>query len=118
MPKFPKPLGAAVRRSRKQMRLSQDKLAESVGCNKRTILMIENFGKYAVNPKFSTVYSLVEFLHIDPCEIFSSERNAESSAVRKLLLLVSQCSEEEADCMIDVVQAALKAYRKGQESCI
>ena len=118
MPEFSRPLGEAVKRNRKRMKLSQDKLAESVGCNKRTILMIENYGKYAVNPKFSTVHSLVEFLHIDPCELFSSERNAESPAVRKLLLLVSQCSEEEAESMIEILQAALKVYRKGRESCI
>ena len=118
MPEFSKSLGNAVRRNRKRMGLSQEKVAESIGCSKRTILMIENHRKYAVNPKMETVYSLVRLLNIDAREIFNPETNRESTAGAQLRLLIGQCNEAEAESLLEIVRATLKVFRKGTESQI
>ena len=59
-------LGNAVRRARKQMKLSQEKLAELIGVDYKTINFIEN---HKGNPTFEVVYKLIRILKLDAREI-------------------------------------------------
>lgn len=63
-------LADAIRKSRTELGLSQEKLAEILGFDSRTILNIEN-GRG--NPKFEKLYPLVRHLNISADRIFYPE---------------------------------------------
>ena len=54
-------LGNAVRRARKQMKISQEKLAELIGVDYKTINSIEN---HKGNPTFEVIYKLIQTLKL------------------------------------------------------
>ena len=69
-------LADAIRKSRTELGLSQEKLAEILGFDSRTILNIEN-GRG--NPKFEKLYPLVRHLNISADRIFYPEKALKKS---------------------------------------
>lgn len=63
-----KNLGKVVRIARKRKQITQDRLAEKVGVQPRTILEIEN-GRG--NPRFENLFMMVRLLDIAPNDIFN-----------------------------------------------
>ena len=108
MPEYSKPLGDVVRSARKRLDLTQNEVSDSIDVDARTIINIEN---YKGNPKLEVLYPLIRALKIDAREIFYPEMQRESPALRRLRLLVEDCSEEEAATVIPVLQSVVSALR-------
>lgn len=58
------------------------------------------------------LYALIRFLKIDSQEIFYPDLINNSPSVNRLKLLLSDCTEDEADVLIPVVLAVLSGLRK------
>ena len=108
MPEYSRPLGDAIKRARGKMNLTQSEVAEAADVDVRTVLNIEN---YKGNPKMEVLFPLVRALKIDAREIFNPEMRRESPGLRQLRLLIEDCSEEEAETIIPIFQAVLRALR-------
>lgn len=102
-------LADAVRESRIELGLSQEKLAEILGIDTRTILNIEA-GRG--NPKFEKLYPLITYLKIPADKIFYPNSNTPQPSLQKLITLLSDCTEQEADALFPAVRYLLKLLRK------
>lgn len=105
---FSYPLADAVLKAREVLKLTQSDVAGRINIDPRTILNIEN---RRGNPKLEVLYPLVRALHIDPCEIFYPELAKENPQLRKLQMLIADCSEKEAQALISVIQTVLSVMR-------
>lgn len=108
MKEYSRFLGDAVKRARGALGLTQREVADKMNKDVRTVLNIEN---YKGNPKLEVLYPLVRALNMDPREFFYPNIQQKSPALRKLRLLVEDCSEEEAAAMIPIFQSVLHALR-------
>ena len=105
---YSRSLGVAVKKSRKQMGLTQVKLAELIGVESRTIINIEGCEG---NPLLENLYPLIRTLKIDPWDVFYPELKQRDAAFRQLQLLLIGCSEEEIEKLLPICQAALSALK-------
>lgn len=108
MKEYSRSLGDAVKRARGASGLTQREVADRINKDVRTVLNIEN---YKGNPKLEVLYPLVRAMNIDPQEVFYPNMQKDSPVLRKLRLLVDDCSEEEAAVLIPVLQSVLRAIR-------
>lgn len=106
---FSRPLADAVRNARVKMNLTQEKVAELVDTNTKTISSIENKRS---NTRMETLYPLIRLLRIDANEIFYSEMNKDSSAKHQLRALIDDCSDEEAAALLTTSEVILKVFRE------
>lgn len=102
-------LAAAVREARTELGLSQEKLAEILNIDSRTILNIEA-GRG--NPKFEKLYPLITYLKIPAGKIFDPDYANDSPNLQRLLSLQKDCSEQEAADLIPMVRYMLDLLRK------
>ena len=102
-------LAAAVRDARTELGLSQEKLAEILNIDSRTILNIEA-GRG--NPKFEKLYPLITYLKIPASKIFDPDYNDEAPNLQKLLALQKDCTEQEAADLLPMVRYLLELLRK------
>ena len=105
-------LATAVREARTELGLSQEKLAEILNLDQRTILNIEA-GRG--NPKFEKLYPLVTYLKIPADRIFYPDSNIKMPNLQKLRTLISDCTEQEAHDMLPMVRYLLDLMRKHDE---
>ena len=108
MHEYSRPLGDAIKRARGKLGLTQSEVADKADIDVRTVLNIEN---YKGNPKMEVLYPLVRALEIDAREIFNPEMQRETVALRKLRLLIEECTEEEAADIIPIFKSVLTALR-------
>ncbi|MCX4269354.1 MAG: helix-turn-helix transcriptional regulator [Lachnospiraceae bacterium] len=102
-------LADAVRTARTELGLSQEKLAENLGLDTRTILNIEaGHG----NPKFEVLYPLITYLKIPADTIFYSGTEAEQPNLQKLLATLKDCTELEANKLLPLIRYLLDLLRK------
>lgn len=106
---FSRPLADAVKNARVKMDLTQEKLAELIDTNTKTINSIENKRS---NTRMETLYPLIRLLRIDANEIFYSEMIKDSSAKHQLRVLIDDCSDEEAAALLTTSEAILKVLRE------
>jgi DNA-binding XRE family transcriptional regulator len=99
----------SLKRAREKQHLTQEQAAEKTGLYKKTILNIENVKEV---PKLDTSAEIIRALHIDPMEIFYPESLQQSRASQHLRMLISQCSEEEAEQIMTVLPQLLAIIRK------
>ena len=102
---FSRPLGDAVKSTRYQRGLTQNQVAE---IDVRTVMNIEN---YKANPQMHVLYPLLRALRIDARAVFNPELQREAPALQQLRLLIEECSEQEAETLIPVVESVLSALR-------
>lgn len=102
-------LANAVREARTELGLSQEKLAEILNLDQRTILNIEA-GRG--NPKFEKLYPLITYLKIPADKIFYPETASSSPSLQKLLAELNGCSEEEAADLLPIIRYLLALIRK------
>ena len=102
-------LAAAVRDARTGLGLSQEKLAEILNIDSRTIRGIEA-GRG--NPKFEKLYPLVTYLKIPADKIFDPAYKEETPNLQKLLALQKDCTEQEAVDLIPMIRYLLGLLRK------
>lgn len=107
-PDYAVALGKVVREARTNINMSQDELANTIQVANRTILNIEN-GRG--NPKLDTLYSLLRTLKIDSRLVFNPEMINESPELYHLRILLEDCTDEEIQTMIPVIESVLKALR-------
>lgn len=102
-------LGVTVREYRTDMGLSQEKLAEILNLDQRTILNIEA-GRG--NPKFEVLYPLITYLKIPADRIFYPTTKDSTPELQKLLALFNNCTEQEASALLPMVRYMLELLRK------
>lgn len=102
-------LASAVREARTELGLSQEKLAEILNLDQRTILNIEA-GRG--NPKFEKLYPLITYLKIPADKIFYPDNQEQSPTLQKLITLLNDCTEEEAAALLPMVRYMLNLLRK------
>ena len=113
MQEFSQPLGDAVKKARGELGLTQNQVADQIDVDVRTVMNIEN---YKGNPKMEILFPLIRALKIDSREIFHPEIRLDNQALRKLHLLIEQCSEDEAAALIPIIESILSALRTGRPS--
>lgn len=101
---YTRSLGDAVKCTRGKLGLTQSEVAERADIDVRTLINIEN---YKGNPKFEVLYPLIRAMNIDPRDIFYPERLRDTPALNQLRLLIEECSEEDAEALIPVMDAVL-----------
>ena len=87
---FSYPLGNAVKSTRYQRGLTQLQVAEMADIDVRTVMNIEN---YKANPKMEVLFPLIRTLRVDA------------------RTMVEECSEQEAEALIPVVESVIAALR-------
>ena len=102
------PLGNAVKSTRYQRGLTQLQVADMADIDVRTVMNIEN---YKANPKMEVLYPLIRALRIDARTIFNPELQRETPALQQLRLMIEECSEQEAEALIPVVESVIAALR-------
>lgn len=112
---FNRPLGEAVRRARSELGLTQGEVAERIGADVRTVLNIEN---YRGNPKMQVIYPLIRSLQIDPSEIFYNNGKQKSSKVKRLELIIADCSEREAEALIPIFESVIAPMRSKEPAAV
>ena len=108
MPEYSRPLGDAVKRARGKLGLTQSEVADAANIDVRTVLNIEN---YKGNPKLEILFPLVRALKIDSQEIFYPDHQSNSPYLRQLNLLIGDCSEQEIQILIPIIQTILSTLR-------
>lgn len=108
-------LAKAVREARIDLGLSQEKLAEILNLDQRTILNIEA-GRG--NPKFEKLFPLVTYLRIPADRIFYPESENITPGFQKLLTLLNDCTEQEAIALFPMVRYLLDLLRNQNNSNI
>ena len=93
---------------RKKIGITQEQLSEKLNVNVRTIQKIEHF---EANPTLQTVYALIRGLKIDPYRCFYPEVQNETSSIQEMMLLLSDCTEDEIASLIPVVSTILSVMR-------
>ena len=101
-------LGDVVKKARLELKLTQNAVADRVDVDVRTVLNIEN---YKANPKMEVLYPLIRALRIDARTIFNPELQRETPALQQLRLMIEECSEQEAEALIPVVESVIAALR-------
>lgn len=102
-------LANAVREARIKLGLSQERLAEDLGLDTRTILNIEA-GRG--NPKFEVLYPMITYLKIPADTIFYPENKNDQPTLQKLPTTLKDCTEQEADDLLPMVRYILELMRK------
>lgn len=111
MPEYARRLAVVVKRTRTELDLTQEEVAEKSGTDVRTIITFE---QGCGNPTLKTLYAVVRVLKIDTREIFDDAPQTDSFAIRQLHALVNECSEEEAHTLLPVIKAVLTALRSSK----
>ena len=102
-------LAKAVREARTELGLSQERLAEILNLDQRTILNIEA-GRG--NPKFEKLHPLVTYLKIPADKIFYPDNRSHAPNLQKLLALLDDCTEQEANDLLPMMRYLLDLLRK------
>lgn len=109
MNNYKQALANAVREYRTELGLSQEKLAEILNLDQRTILNIEA-GRG--NPKFEVLYPLITYLKIPSDRIFYPNKENQSPSLQKLLTTLNDCTEQEAHDLLPMIRYILDLLRK------
>lgn len=105
-------LATVVREARNERGLSQERLAEILNLDQRTILNIEA-GRG--NPKFEKLYPLITYLKIPADRIFYPYSSADMPNLRKLQTLIGDCTDQEAHDMMPMIRYLLELMRNHGE---
>lgn len=108
MLKYSQRLADTVKEARLELSLTQEEVADKCDTDVRTIINME-MGRG--NPKLNTLFRVVRALNIDARELFDDGPQSDSPSIRRIYLLINECSEEEAATLLPVIEAVLTALR-------
>ena len=108
MPEYSQKLAYTFRKTRLELRMTQEQVAEKSGVDVRTVINIE---KGRGKPKLEKLFPLVNVLKVDARSIFDFNSEPESATVRRLRFLADQCNEEEAAALLPVIESVLSVLR-------
>ena len=106
---YVKNLARVVRAARTNATISQHTLAELVDCDDRTILNIE---RGRGNPQFLTLCAIFRCLNIPSSQVFETDDSDLSLEKQKLMLMIKNCSDEDAAALLPVMEPLLAAIRR------
>lgn len=108
MYEFSRTLGKLVRKTRIQRGLTQMDVSSALEMDNRTILNIENARG---NPKLCVLYPLFRYLKIDANSLFYPESQDETPTMTQLRMLLSDCTEDEAELLLPLCQTLIATLR-------
>lgn len=108
-------LADAVKNVRLELGLTQEEVADKCDTDVRTI---SNMKMGRGNPKLKTLFKVVRALKIDARELFDDGPQSDSPSVRRVYLLINECSEEKTATLFPVIEAVLNALRTNKGSKI
>ena len=108
MLKYSQRLANAVKKARSELALTQEEVAEKCDTDVRTIINME---MDRGNPKLNTLFKIVRALKIDARELFDDDPQSDSPSIRRVCLLINECSDDEAATLLPVIEAVLTALR-------
>ena len=107
--KIDKEMGFRLKKARTDQKLTYEELAEKSGVSSRYIKEIENHGNV---PSLEKLGQLIRALHISADPFFAPADNLD---YKRLLVYLSQCTEEQITTILAIVEAYLRTYKHPKE---
>ena len=105
--KIDKEMGFRLKKARTDQKLTYEELAEKSGVSSRYIKEIENHGNV---PSLEKLGQLIRALHISADPFFYPAAPADNLDYQRLLVYLSQCTEEQITTILAIVEAYLRTY--------
>ena len=110
--KIDKEMGFRLKKARTDQKLTYEELAEKSGVSSRYIKEIENHGNV---PSIEKLGQLIRALHISADPFFYPVAPADNLDYKRLLVYLSQCTEEQITTILAIVEAYLRTYKHPKE---
>ena len=110
--KIDKEMGFRLKKARTDQKLTYEELAEKSGVSSRYIKEIENHGNV---PSIEKLGQLIRALHISADPFFYPVAPADYLDYKRLLVYLSQCTEEQITTIPAIVEAYLRTYKHPKE---
>lgn len=107
--KIDKDLGFRLKKARLDQKLTYDELSEMSGVSSRYFKEIENHGNI---PSLEKLGQLICALHISADPFFYPAAPTDNLDYQRLLVYLSQCTEEQITTILAIVEAYLRTYNK------
>ena len=105
--KIDKEMGFRLKQARINQKLTYEELAEKSGVSSRYIKEIENHGNV---PSLEKLGQLIRALHISADPFIYPTTPADNLDYQRLLVYLSQCTEEQITTILAIVEAYLRTY--------
>ena len=103
-----KEMGFRLKQARTEQKLTYEELAEKSGVSSRYIKEIENHGNV---PSLEKLGQLIRALHISADPFFYPTVPADNLDYQRLLVYLSQCTEEQITTILAIVEAYLRTFK-------
>ena len=110
--KIDKEMGFRLKKARTDLKLTYEELAEKSGVSSRYIKEIENHGNV---PSLEKLGQLIRALHISADPFFYPAAPSDNLDYQRLLIYLSQCTEEQITTILAIVEAYLRTYKSPKE---
>ena len=110
--KIDKEMGFRLKKARTAQKLTYEELAEKSGVSSRYIKEIENHGNV---PSLEKLGQLIRALHISADPFFYPATPSDNLDYQRLLVYLSQCTEEQITTILAIVEAYLRTYKSPKE---
>ena len=81
-------------------------------------IFIDELNRCKGNPKMEILWALIRVLGIDANAVFYPEKDHENSDMKRLQLLLEDCSDEEVSMLLSICESVLEAFRSAQGKMI
>lgn len=105
-------MGFRLKKARTDQKLTYEELAEKSGVSSRYIKEIENHGNV---PSIEKLGQLIRALHISADPFFYPVAPADNFDYKRLLVYLSQCTEEQITTILAIAEAYLRTYKHPKE---
>ncbi len=110
--KIDKEMGFRLKKARTDQKLTYEELAEKSGVSSRYIKEIENHGNV---PSLEKLEQLIRALPISADPFFYPATPSDNLDYQRLLVYLSQCTEEQITTILAIVEAYLRTYKSPKE---
>ena len=110
--KIDKEMGFRLKKARTDQKLTYEELAEKSGVSSRYIKEIENHGNV---PSLEKLGQLIRALHISADPFFYPAAPSDNLDYQRLVIYLSQCTEEQITTILAIVEAYLRTYKSPKE---
>lgn len=110
--KIDKAMGFRLKQARTDQKLTYEELAEKSGVSSRYIKEIENHGNV---PSVEKLRQLLQALHISADPFFHSAAPTDNLDYQRLLVYLSQCTEDQITTILSIVEAYLRTDKHPKE---
>ena len=113
--KIDKEMGFRLKKARIEQKMTYEELAEKSGVSSRYIKEIENHGNV---PSLEKLGQLIRALHISADPFFYPTVPADNLDYQRLLVYLSQCTEEQITTILAIVEAYLRTFKNISKSSL